>query len=752
MTSAPPGDLFGYRLRREQRRILGYRGGRMAVSAVPGSGKTLTLSLLAARLLVEGLVGAESEVLVVTVQNSAVVNIAQRIRGILESEHLPPAGFRVCTLHKLAADILRQRYDLAGVDDAFVIVDEAERGRLLSRAVETWCAAHRAWWASFLPPEQEVGRQREHHQQAWRQETIKVADEVTKLAKHLRLSPSRLLEMVGETDDIVRMGAELYALYAEYLQVRGGLDFDDLIWRALDALEQDATFLAGLQRRWPYILEDEAQDSSPLQEHILDRLSGPSGNWVRVGDPNQSINSTFTAADARFFRRFLGRQDITRVQLPQSGRCAAPIMDLANYLVRWTRECHPQEPIRQMAFEPQEMVCTEAGDPQPNPPPDECVIRFAPHAARDPAEEAERAVKAAAWFLAHYPEDTCAILCPNRPGIGVAVVAALDKAAVPYDDLLTSIPALRSVARLLSAAFDCLCQPAKRRPLETLFRLLAERGYLGGSVRWEQCLRRTQTVLRSVPPAQLLFPTDVIQAREAIPAHIPVEAADLDALERYVSMVAKWMRAAGLSPDQLLLTIAQDLFRDETDLALCHALAGNLRGLADTHPDWRLEHHRDELQAVARNRRSLGLSLADSGYVDQPGRVIVTTMHKAKGLEWDMVVLMGVTDLEFPSTGEDAFRDEPYFMPGRAPAIEARKRVEQLAGAEFACGPGADVITAARMEYIAERLRLLYVGITRAKRYLLFSHHQGTSRRGPLGPAQALVALQEYQQRRSTGS
>ncbi len=61
-------SLYGYRLRPQQERVLAYRGGRMAVSAVPGSGKTLTLALLAARMIVEGRLSEESDVLVVTVQ------------------------------------------------------------------------------------------------------------------------------------------------------------------------------------------------------------------------------------------------------------------------------------------------------------------------------------------------------------------------------------------------------------------------------------------------------------------------------------------------------------------------------------------------------------------------------------------------------------------------------------------------------------------------------------------------------------
>ena len=139
----PDTTLFGYRLRPDQADVLDYQGGLAAVSAVPGSGKTLTLSLLAARLIVEGRIGNQGEVLVVTVQNSAVDNIGQRIRGILEEQGLPPVGFRVCTLHKLAADILRQRLDLAGVEEGFAIIDRWRGGAPMHNAPTVGCQYRR---------------------------------------------------------------------------------------------------------------------------------------------------------------------------------------------------------------------------------------------------------------------------------------------------------------------------------------------------------------------------------------------------------------------------------------------------------------------------------------------------------------------------------------------------------------------------------------------------------------------------------
>ena len=182
-------SLFGYRLRGQQAEIIGYDGGRLGVSAVPGSGKTLTLALLAARLIIEGRIGQESEVLVVTVQNSAVANISQRIRLILREQGSFPAGFRVCTLHKLASDIVRLRHDLAGVEEGFAIVDSSESARMMHNAADAWIAGNRIEWLSYLPETSQSGRAR--LEDLWRTETEKLGRLVTKRCKHLRLSPEQ---------------------------------------------------------------------------------------------------------------------------------------------------------------------------------------------------------------------------------------------------------------------------------------------------------------------------------------------------------------------------------------------------------------------------------------------------------------------------------------------------------------------------------------------------------------------------------
>ena len=115
---------------------------------------------------------------------------------------------------------------------------------------------------------------------------------------------------------LATMCYEIYEQYERGLRYRGAVDFQDLIRLALKVLTVDGDYLLRLRKRFPYILEDEAQDSSKLQEEILGKLAGNDGNWVRVGDPNQAIYETFTTANPELLRNFIDRADVVGKTLP----------------------------------------------------------------------------------------------------------------------------------------------------------------------------------------------------------------------------------------------------------------------------------------------------------------------------------------------------------------------------------------------------------------------------------------------------
>ncbi len=117
-----------------QKEVLEYTCGKMGISAVPGSGKTHILSMLAANLVSCEALAEDQEILIVTLVNSAVDNFASRVTGFLRQLGLmPDIGYRVRTLHGLAYDIVREHPDLAGVDNHFSIADERTSSEILKR-------------------------------------------------------------------------------------------------------------------------------------------------------------------------------------------------------------------------------------------------------------------------------------------------------------------------------------------------------------------------------------------------------------------------------------------------------------------------------------------------------------------------------------------------------------------------------------------------------------------------------------------
>ena len=112
------------RLRTSQEEVMTYRKGLMGISAVPGSGKTWTLSNLAVRLILSTDLEPDQEILVVTFSNSAADNFSNRIGEQLRANGLIEGfSYRVRTLHGLANDIIHERPELVGLSNEFGIID-----------------------------------------------------------------------------------------------------------------------------------------------------------------------------------------------------------------------------------------------------------------------------------------------------------------------------------------------------------------------------------------------------------------------------------------------------------------------------------------------------------------------------------------------------------------------------------------------------------------------------------------------------
>jgi DNA helicase II / ATP-dependent DNA helicase PcrA len=776
------GQASAIMLRPAQERILEYTGGPMGVSAVPGAGKTFTLSLLAARLVerivAEDRVGARSddrEVLVVTFTNSAVANFRARIGAFLRSRGLlAGTGYRVRTLHGLAHDIVRERPGLVGLSEDFDIVDERTASEIKREAAINYLRSNPDALAPFIKPENLQQSQRIERYLI--EDAIDIATNFIRVAKELPAQAHELAQQLQQqsgTWPLLDFGVRIYADYQRSLALRGAVDFDDLILLALQALEADEGYLLRLRERWPYVLEDEAQDSSSAQEKMLRLLTGGGsyggGNWVRVGDPNQAINTTFTSANTRFLQEFLQKYPEQARDLPNSGRSARPIIDLANYLIGWSRSAHPLLP-EPLALARPEIEPTPPEDPQPNPPAGTPPV-YVHAVALSPDKEIEMVVRSLQRWLPTNGDKTVAVLVPENVR-GFSLTEALERAGLPYDDsLLRTDSTTRASAHALATVLKFVANPQTPGILEPVWsevwypRWAQQHGDVpgalvppgtatgnpfGGRVRKAPLPEPVQTFANGLSKLRetelFVFP----ERLDWLDGQSWLDSVDglRDVIVEFRGTLQRWARAVILPVDELLLTLGNDLFTEPGDLALTHRLAVLLAKLADENPTWRLPELAGELENIALNkRRILGFGEDAQGYQALPGSVTIATMHSAKGLEWDRVYLTGLNTFGFPSGGEaDNYRSERWYMRDRLNLVaETDAQLRQLhMGTLDDYRPG-EATVAARLDLAAERLRLFYVGITRARRELILTYNTGRNfEKQPLQPALALQALAGY--------
>ncbi len=743
--------LNNFTLRPSQTDILRYRGGKLGISAVPGSGKTFTLSALAAQIISSNLLETDQDVLIVTLVNSAVDNFSARIGKMIESRGLiPHLGYRVRTLHGLAHDIVREKPALAGLDERFQIVDEREAEFIRKEAANAWIASFPNHLDDYFSPDLD------HSKRDWvnRQQMPDLAHSLAlafiRSCKNLSITPEDLrykLDHAPAPLPLAEMGWWIYDKYQQALRYRGAVDFDDLIAFAYKILQSDPEYLARLQYRFPFILEDEAQDSSEIQENILRLLAGH-GNWVRVGDPNQAIFETFTTANPKLLKNFIAQEADYKNELPVSGRSQPHIIELANYLIDWTNASHPARACRDALSIPH-IQMTAPEDPQPNPPADPEAIRLISKKFT-PEEETEAIVNSIKKWLPDHQDSTVAVLVPRNTR-GFEVIEMLKRHKIEYVDVLASTNKTRVAAGAIANVIAYLSDPTSPTKLSRAYQvwrrdwrddeLIEDKGLAASQkallAMTSELLRKvgeTETFVAPSPDHDWLATLSESEADEVV-----------QELSEFQVAINRWLNAVTLPIDQLILTLAQELFTDAADLALAHKLALVLRRAADDHADWRLPELTAELGVIARNeRRFIGFSSDDSGFNPEAhkGKVVVTTMHKAKGLEWDRVYMLSVNNYDFPSLQPyDRYISEKWFIrSGLNLEAEGLAQLKAaLSTGEFDWYEEGTASLSAREDYSRERLRLLYVGITRAKKDLIVTWNSG--RKGDATPCLALSAL-----------
>ena len=239
--------------------------GPALVIAGAGSGKTRTLTYRAAYLLEQGV--PPDRILLLTFTNKSAREMMRRVGELLGGELSALWGG---TFHAIGNRVLRRHAGLLGYEPGFTILDRDDAEELLQACrseLEIDLTATKFPKASVL------------------------ADILSLATNKQQPVPDLLEEQFPYFEELTEEIETLQTKYAARKKSANSMDFDDLLALWLLLLEENAGLREELQRRFQFILVDEYQDTNKLQGALVDLLAAKHHNITAVGDDCQSIYS-----------------------------------------------------------------------------------------------------------------------------------------------------------------------------------------------------------------------------------------------------------------------------------------------------------------------------------------------------------------------------------------------------------------------------------------------------------------------------
>lgn len=294
-------------LNSEQLRAVNTVNGRVLILAGAGSGKTSVLTMRMAHLI-KNLHISPKAILGLTFTNKAAAEMRHRMASIVE-----PAAARqvtLCTFHSFCMRVLREDISLLGYTSEFSLYDEKDVKRLAAMIAR-----------DILEQEGELP-------------SLEATMAAISMAKSRGIKPEGISQTGSEWHD--GFARDVYKRLQDSMRAYNAVDFDHLLWLAVELFENHPKVREKYQERFRYIMIDEYQDTNPIQYRLAALLSEKYGNLCVVGDDDQSIYG-WRGADIRNILEF---DQATVIRLEQNYRSTNTILKAANALIHHNTKRH----------------------------------------------------------------------------------------------------------------------------------------------------------------------------------------------------------------------------------------------------------------------------------------------------------------------------------------------------------------------------------------------------------------------------
>ena len=310
--------------------------GPALVIAGAGSGKTRTLTYRVAFLLEQGI--PADRILLLTFTNKAAAEMMRRVSDLLGHELRALWGG---TFHSIGARILRLHAETLGYRRDFTILDRDDSKDLIKACIA----------------DAKIETKGTHFPK------LDVLCEIFSLAANTHKSIPELLE--GQFSYFSQFTPKIAALgkaYTDRKRATNAMDFDDLLALWLKLLQEHEDVREHYQRRFQFILVDEYQDTNKLQSDLIDLLAGRHHNLMVVGDDAQSIYAWRGANFANilnFPKRFPGAKVF---KIETNYRSTPEILNVANAAIARNVNQFAKElaPARKSGLKPALVECHDA--------------------------------------------------------------------------------------------------------------------------------------------------------------------------------------------------------------------------------------------------------------------------------------------------------------------------------------------------------------------------------------------------------